>query len=241
MYWLYDRYNMYAFSLVNSINKIMKTLSFYKFSLLLLCNSAPWNRWSWMMDYFPLRDQQQQPIAVGICVGSRLPGSKSNFSSFPLLLSKWRYLFQPFDGGRGSRKSIFSSTRAGRWNFNELGRRGLQLERYLQAVPVGSVRHASPRWPGSAVGAVNMSGSLGRDCSEAFCQVSCIVPGICRGLWHAAFRYCFPHTLKFSWKKTAGSGSALHVEAQKTDDSRATARNGRIFSVFSLTVLLSSR
>lgn len=117
------------------------------------------------------------------------------FFFLPLLLSKWRYLFQPFDGGRGSRKSIFSSTRAGRWNFNALGRRGLQLERYLQAVPVGSVRHASPRWPGSAVGAVNISGSLGRDCSEAFCQVSCIVSGIRRGLWHAAFRYCFPHTL----------------------------------------------
>lgn len=28
MYWLYDRYNMYAFSLANSINKIMKTLIF---------------------------------------------------------------------------------------------------------------------------------------------------------------------------------------------------------------------
>lgn len=55
MYWLYDRYNMYAFSLVNSINKTMKTLSFYKFSWLFLCNSAPWNRWSWRMGFAFLR------------------------------------------------------------------------------------------------------------------------------------------------------------------------------------------
>lgn len=89
MYWLYDRYNMYAFSLVNSINKTMKTLSFYKSSWLFLCNSAPWNRWSWRMDWLFLR----QPSSSRNLWGLTSARKRVQFFFLPLLLPTGGFLF----------------------------------------------------------------------------------------------------------------------------------------------------
>lgn len=118
MYWLYDRYNMYAFSLVNSINKIMKTLIFINlvcfYYVILHLETIDLE---WWITFFA-RQAAAANSGRNFC-WFKLARKQGQFFLLSLLLSKstsWGYLFWLFDGvWRGSRNSLFFSRCVGSW------------------------------------------------------------------------------------------------------------------------------